>query len=126
MLRLRGDEALALYARVNIDKDAALRNTAQHVLIDSIRTATLSRLDPAAGRTAVQPLAPSVRARREALLGAAIRADVLAVDRTRLPVIDIHDMATRIAARVREMRSVAAAADRETTGEDDDYFLDGA
>jgi hypothetical protein len=130
MLRWRSNEALALYARVNIDKDAALRNTATAqyvmVMVDSIRTATISSIDPAAGRTAVEHVDPPERARREALLAAAQQSDVPAVDRARLPVIDIHDMAARIAARVREMRLVAASADNVTTGDDDNYYPDGA
>ena len=100
MLRWRSDEAMALYARVNIERDAGLRRAAQRMQIDSIRTSTLDRLpaDSAGRQETAADLGVDRTAmlRNEALLARAQQANVRDVDPKREVPYDANYLATAI------------------------------
>ena len=104
MLRWRSDEAMALYARVNIERDAGLRRAAQRMQIDTASAPadapTLVRLpaDSAGRQETATDLGVDRTAmlRNEALLARAQQANVRDVDPKREVPYDANYLATAI------------------------------
>ena len=129
MLRWHSDEAMALYARVNIERDAGLRRAAQRMQIDSIRTSTLDRLpaDSAGRQETAADLGVDRTAmlRNEALLARAQQANVRDVDPKEVPY-DANYLATAIYEGMARLERAGARYDAEARAalvqsDDDEY-----
>ena len=111
MLRWSSEDALKLYARINSDEDAALRDAAAVATIDSVRSGTLLR----------EAVSGDSHVRRADLLDAATGADVASVDVNKLPALDIDRPVETVQMLSERSEALEAAARRqdELTAADD-------
>jgi len=111
MVRWASDEALQIYARLNVSVDADLRASATTARVHSVRSSTMAA--SAVPEWAEQPDAAE-RARRSALRAAAAgAADVAAVDRARLPSVDLHDRMHALHVGHHDVRVVAVRGEAD-------------
>ena len=107
MLRWSSEDALKLYARINSEEDAALRDAAAVAVIDSVRSGTLLR-EAVAGDSA---------SRRADLLDSTTRCDVEAVDVGSLPALDIDKQVQLLNERGDALDAAARRQDEMTSAD---------
>ena len=108
MLRWSSEDALKLYARINSDEDAALRDAAAVATIDSVRSGTLLR----------EAVSGDSHVRRADLLDAATGADVASVDVDKLPALDIDRPVQMLSERSEALEAAARRQDEQTAADD--------
>jgi len=139
MLRWASDEALHIYARMNIAVGTGLRRAATSATVHSVRATNLPNMLPGAPPTRVgadgaaewaeEPAAAELQ-RRAALRARAAVADVRAVDRGLVPETDLDHVFHNISIHQEASEAQAARDDArldrgEDGGDDDDSDGEG-
>ena len=119
MVRWASNEALQIYARINLNVDAALRASATSAQIHSVRSSTMAAA--AAPDWAEEPTQDELHRRAELRAAAARMADVAALDRSRvrLPTLDLHDRMAAMGRGIDAAQRTAERADAKLAGDED-------
>ena len=123
MVRWASDEALQIYARLNVAVDAALRASATSARVHSVRSSTMAAT--AAPVWQEEPTALELQRRAQLRAQAANVSDVAAVDKGRLPQLDLHAQIANLdrgleAAKRKAEKSDARLAEDGVSSESDD------
>ena len=118
MVRWASDEALQIYARLNVAVDSDLRASATSARVHSVRSSTMAAT--ARPEWAEEPSSTELARRADLRAGAARATDVGAVDRARLPQTDLHDQVGALQDGLPAAQRRAEKADAALTGEGED------
>ena len=123
MVRWASDEALQIYARLNVAVDAALRASATSARVHSVRSSTMAAT--AAPMWQEEPDAAELQRRAQLRAAAANVQDVAAADNVQLPQLDLHvqmaslNVGLEAAKRQAERSDARLAGDGTDSGSDD-------